>query len=106
MKPLRTLNRWIDRAWLDEGLLRARPNLAPLRLYVVPSAVVMLTAVIADQLQSGIVRGVFILELCLFGVFHFYVITRLSYICSITEVSQHLAKGEEPLRHLVERLTE
>ena len=106
MKPFRQLNRWIDQAWFNEGLLHASPQRPPFRLYLIPAATVLLLAALADALSSNVLRVAFIIALSALILLHFHIITRLSFISSLTEVSEQLAQGIEPPREQVEALTD
>jgi len=100
------LNRWIDRAWLDQGLLHAYPGRPPLRLYPVPVSIALAAGILADISSSRLLHAVAIAALICLFLLHWHIGTRFMFITSLTEVSDHLAKGLEPPRGPVEALTD
>ena len=100
------LNRWIDRAWLEKGLLHANPRRPPFRLYPVPVSIVLAAGILDDLSSSSLLRVLAIAALVCLFLLHWHIVTRLMFISSLTEVSDHLAKGIEPPRGPVEALTD
>jgi hypothetical protein len=107
MTLIKRFHRWIDDAWVAEGLLNANVRYPPWRLLWVPCALIAAifpldVLVSHEQTKNVITLGIFgacsSLQLC-FG-------WRLMYLSSMTEISQQLARGEEPDPAQIRKFTE
>jgi len=97
MTLVKRFHRWIDDAWVAEGFLNANVRYPPWRLLWVPCALVAALFpidVIVPHEPTKTVIALIIVGVC--GFLQLYFGWRLMYLSSMTEISQQLARGEEP----------
>lgn len=85
--PMRRMLRWIDLAWHERGLVGASPQAPPVKLYLAPSAAMLLLAFFCDTIGGGFAYLLGISGIAAMMALHFLIVARLSYISSTTRIS-------------------